>query len=56
MRQYSEPGRLREFVRRAIIRFLNRPEAEPEDPYAYVCAPKKPRPPQRGAAASEPLE
>jgi len=55
MRPYSEPGRLRELVRR-IKGFLRKPEPEPEDPYAYVGAPKKPRPPQRGAAAAEPLD
>ena len=55
MRPYSEPGRLRQFLRR-IKRFLKRPEPEPEDPYAYVGAPKKPSPPQRSAAAAEPLD
>ena len=28
----------------------------PEDPYAYVGAPKKPRLPQRSAAVAEPLD
>ena len=28
----------------------------PEDPYAYVGAPKPPRPPRRSAAAAEPLD
>jgi hypothetical protein len=27
--------------------------SEPEDPYAYVGAPRKPRPPLRGASAAE---
>jgi hypothetical protein len=55
MKQYSEPGRLKQFLRR-LGRFLRKPEPEPEDPYAYVGAPKKPRPPRRGAAASAPLD
>jgi hypothetical protein len=42
---------------RARLRQLLRREPEPgEDPYAYVGAPKKPRPPLRSSAASEPLE
>jgi hypothetical protein len=55
MRQYSEPGRVKQFLRR-LKGFLKRPDPEPEDPYAYVGAPKKPRPPKRGAAAAEPLD
>lgn len=40
-----------------IKRFLTKPAPpEPEDPYAYVGAPKKPRPPHRTAAAAEPLD
>ena len=34
------------------LRRLFRPH-EPEDPYAYVTAPRKPRPPHRSAAAAE---
>jgi hypothetical protein len=56
MKHYSEPGRAKQFLRRAMSRILRRPESEPEDPYAYVGAPKNPRPPQRHAAAAEPLE
>jgi len=55
MRQSSEPGHLKQLLRR-IKRFLTKPEPEPEDPYAYVGAPRKPRPPRRGAAAAEPLD
>jgi len=41
----------------ARIRRFFRPEPElPDDPYALVGAPKKPRPPHRSAAAAEPLE
>ena len=55
MRQYSKPGRLKQFLLR-LKRFLTKPEPEPEDPYAYVGAPKKPRPPLRGDAAAAPLD
>jgi hypothetical protein len=56
MRQYSEPGRLRRFLQR-IKRYLTKPEPElPEDPYAYVGAPKKPRPPHRSSASAAPLD
>lgn len=45
----------------AKIKRLLKGEPEPEsgspdDPYAYVGAPKKPRLPQRSAAAAEPLD
>lgn len=46
---------LGQLVRDAIRRLLGKAEP-PEDPYAYVGAPKKPRPPLRSAAAREPLE
>jgi len=39
-----------------IRRFLKREPESPDDPYAYVGAPKKPRPPHRSAAAAEPLD
>lgn len=45
--------RIRMLMQR-IAKFFTRPEQEPEspgDPYAYVTAPKKPRPSGRGAAA-----
>jgi len=39
------------------LRRLFRREPEmPEDPYAYVGAPKKPRPPQRSSSATAALE
>jgi hypothetical protein len=34
-------------------RFFRKDPDEMEDPYAYVGAPKKPRPPLRSAAAAE---
>jgi len=41
----------------ALLRFLNlRDRAEPIDPYAYVMAPKKPRPPHRSGAAVAELD
>jgi hypothetical protein len=46
----SENRRIRELLNR-IERFFKRKPDAPEDPYAYVMAPKKPRPPYRGAAA-----
>jgi hypothetical protein len=36
-----------------LKRLLRRPPDPPEDPYSYVGAPKKPRPPTRKAAAAE---
>lgn len=46
---------LRDLFRR-IRRIFRREPDLPDDPYAYVGAPKKPRPPLRGASASEPLD
>ena len=39
-----------------LKRLLRREPEPPEDPYAYVGAPKKPRPPLRSASAAEPIE
>ena len=39
-----------------LKRLFKREPEPPEDPYAYVGAPKKPRPPYRTRAASEPLD
>ena len=40
---------------RNVVRFFRRTPGQPEDPYAYAMAPKKPRMPRRGAsAAAEP--
>lgn len=50
----SERFRLRELFRRLTgwLRRQSRKEPDPPvDPYAYVTAPKKPRPPNRSGAA-----
>lgn len=39
-----------------LKRLLPKKPEPPEDPYSYVGAPKKPRPPHRRASASAPLE
>jgi hypothetical protein len=52
MRHKSKFGELWE----ALKRMLRRNPEPPEDPYAYVGAPKKPRPPYRRASAAESLE
>jgi hypothetical protein len=39
-----------------IKRFFKREPESPDDPYALVGAPKKPRLPRRSAAAAEPLD
>lgn len=46
---------LRKTVRSAWRKFkrLFQREDDPGDPYAYVTAPKKPRPPHRSAAVAE---
>ena len=36
----------------AIRRLFRREPADPDDPYALVMAPKKPRPPLRSASAA----
>jgi hypothetical protein len=46
----SETGRIRAAVDK-IRRLFRRTPDEPEDPYAYLTAPKEPKPPSRGAAA-----
>ena len=56
---YRRPSRLEQLLRKLKKWIKSEPEPEPgspEDPYAYVGAPKKPRPPNRSAAAAEPLE
>lgn len=52
---YRSESRWKAFLRR-IKRFIKPEQEPPEDPYAYVGAPKKPRPPTRSAAAAEPLD
>jgi hypothetical protein len=57
MKQPYRRRRLREMLDRVRRLFRREPEpGSPEDPYAMVGAPKKPRPPYRSAAAAEPLE
>jgi hypothetical protein len=46
----SENSRFRQWLA-AVKRFFKRKPDVPEDPYAYVTAPKKPKPPSRSAAA-----
>jgi hypothetical protein len=46
----------KERVRATLKRIFRKTAEPPEDPYAYVGAPKKPRPPLRGAAVAEPLD
>jgi hypothetical protein len=47
-----EKRRVREWLD-TVKRFFKRKPDGPEDPYAYVTAPKKPRPPYRSAATVE---
>ena len=39
-----------------LKRLLKRGPEMPDDPYAYVGAPKKPRTPNRSSAAAQPLD
>ena len=55
MHRRSARKKIREALARIKRFFRAEPEA-PDDPYAYVGAPKKPRLPQRSAAAAEPLD
>jgi hypothetical protein len=55
MRRRSLNRRVRDAMER-VKRFFKREPESPDDPYALVGAPKKPRPPSRSAAAAEPLE
>jgi len=55
--QHTPYLRIRETIRRALAairkklgKSSDRPDL-PQDPYAYVTAPKRPRPSNRGAAA-----
>jgi hypothetical protein len=48
--EHSKNSRLRKWLN-SIKRFFKREPDVPEDPYAYVTAPKKPRPTYRSAAA-----
>jgi hypothetical protein len=55
MKERSARKRTYELIQK-IRRFLKRKPEPPDDPYAYVGAPKKPRPPHRRAAAAEQLD
>ena len=55
MEPRSRQSRIRDFVEK-VKRFFKRKPEWPDDPYALVGAPKKPRPPHRSAAAAEQLE
>lgn len=48
-------SKVHDWVKR-VKRMLRREPEPPEDPYAYVGAPKKPRLPQRSASAAAELE
>ncbi len=52
---YRQPSRIRELLNR-IKRFFKRDPEMPDDPYAMVGAPKKPRPPYRKARAAAELD
>lgn len=55
MSTHRPGGKLRALLERVKQFFRRNPES-PDDPYALVGAPKKPRPPQRRASASAPLD
>ena len=46
----SQNSRIREWLDR-VVRFFGRKPDASGDPYAYVTAPRKPKPPYRSAAA-----
>jgi hypothetical protein len=46
----SKPGRISALLER-IRKFFRKEPESPADPYAYVTAPKRPRPSNRSAAA-----
>jgi len=57
MKYQPRRRRLYEVLNRFRRFFKREPDpGSPEDPYALVGAPKKPRPPHRSAAAAQPLE
>ena len=57
MKYQPSRRRLHDVLDRVRRFFKREPEpGSPEDPYALVGAPKKPRPPHRSAAAAEPLD
>lgn len=57
MKKLSKVGRFRAALERLRKLFQREPEEPPAaDPYAYVSAPKKPRPSTRSGAAVAELE
>ena len=57
----QEPDRMKEnslldSLKAQLKRWLPKEPEPPEDPYSYVGAPKKPRPPRLSASAKAPLE
>jgi len=55
MQRHSSRNRINRVMER-IKRLFKRTPEPPDDPYAYVGAPKKPRLPHRSAAQAEPLD
>jgi hypothetical protein len=55
MKRGFKHGRIHRLIEK-VKRFLKREPESPDDPYAMVGAPKKPRLPHRSAAASAPLD
>ena len=55
MNRTPKHGKLRQLLEK-VKRFLKGEPESPDDPYAMVGAPKKPRLPGRSAAASAPLD
>lgn len=52
----SKPGKIRAALERIKNFFRKEPEPPAADPYAYVTAPKRPRPSNRSAAAVAEIE
>ena len=50
--RHSEKNRIRAILS-SIKRWFKRNPDVPEDPHAYMTAPKKPRPPYRSAAVAD---
>jgi hypothetical protein len=55
VKRTSKGQRIRTWLEK-VKRFFKREPESPDDPYAMVGAPKKPRLPHRSAAAAEPLD
>jgi hypothetical protein len=52
----SKQGKIRAALERLKQLFRKEPDPPAADPYAYVMAPKRPRPSNRGAAAVAELD